>query len=625
MIKYLVLIIFLFLSNIAVFGQSNVVNIPYLEKLPIINGLPDEGVNVLGWRDFSRITKTNEHNNDFDIRYKIGYNHTYLYLLIESNSDSIIYRDRAYQNGDGFHFVVAKPNSDESTDEFCVLKFSPANVLKKQPAQKKFWYYNIDLSNKSLSSSTQFECQSFHGKSYFELLLPWSEVYPYHPLFSDSIGINLCFVKAIGYKEKNFYYLKYDKKIQNELSKREYALAKFEVPKSVPNPYSIVMLEQNNIQVGNNLHIKALSFSKVQSSINYTFTLRSADNFVYTNLFKETPISIGLNTNTFVMHVEKLSPGGYKVVWKSSDNCEGEIPFTILPEISLDKEKKLLDDLRDTLSQGDYNTMLFMLQNILSDYKKVRRYETAGDVRERFLTYCNYIVEMKRNNQLLSNKKDLFRRALLSKIDSTLQPYSIKVPVNFDRNTKYPLFVMLHGSGSTDENMLNTSLTESKFIEVAPFGRGTSNCFTTDGAQIDVKEVIDDVIKNYPIDTTKIIIAGFSMGGYGAYRIFYEYPKLFKGVAVFSGHPSMATNWIGEGFPDFLNTKYLSLFQNTSVFIYHSKNDLNCPFNLTELLVEKLTTIGARVEFVTTTEGGHGIIDKTNISTFYKWLNDIIE
>ena len=142
---------------------------------------------------------------------------------------------------------------------------------------------------------------------------------------------------------------------------------------------------------------------------------------------------------------------------------------------------------------------------------------------------------------------------------------------------------------------------------------------------MDVKEAIDDVIKNYPIDTTKIVIAGFSMGGYGAYRIFYEYPKLFKGVVVFSGHPNLPNYWLGKGHPDFLKPEYLKPFKNIPVFIYHSKNDMNCPYDLTKQLVEKLIKAGAKVEFVTTTEGGHGIIDKNHTEIYYKWLKDMIE
>jgi len=52
---------------------------------------------------------------------------------------------------------------------------------------------------------------------------------------------------------------------------------------------------------------------------------------------------------------------------------------------------------------------------------------------------------------------------------------------------------------------------------------------------------------------------------------------------------------------------------------------LNCPFYLTDQLVKKLTKAGAIVEFVTTAEGGHGVIDNNNLPEYYTWLKNGIE
>jgi predicted esterase len=607
------------------FGQQPVLNIPFMENLPTIDGLPDESLNRIAWQSFTNSEKSNDLNPDFTTRYKIAYSLNGLYLVIETESDSIIYRDRAYQNGDGFHLVIAKPDSGKATDEFYVLRFSPANETKNIPARKGVWYYNIDLSGKQLSASTQFVCKSKGGKSYFELALPWSEVYPYHPLFSDSIGFNFCFVKAVGEKDKNYYLLKKDNRIQSELSKREYVTAKFEPPVKPDKPVSLINIERRNITSGNNVNVKISSFAATESLVSYHFSIRSADDYSYISLYEDKQLSAGINSTAFVLPTENLLPGGYKLFWKCSDNSEGDIALSILPVLDYDKEKAGLVKVGNELSEGDYNTMLFTLQNLAKDTEKLKPYETAGAIREQFTNYLNTVEKIKNNPAFLSEKPGISRRAFLSAIDSTLQPYTIKLPGNFDPKKKYPLFVMLHGSGSDDQGMLNNQLTENDFIEIAPYGRGTSNCFTTDGAETDVIEAIEDAIKNFPVNASEIILAGFSMGGYGAYRIYHEYPGMFKGVAVFSGHPNLATKWLGEGFPDFLDPSYLKTFRNTPVFIYHSKNDLNCPYSLTIELVEKLRNKGAKVEFVTTSEGGHGIIDKENLPQYFKWVKRIIE
>ena len=82
-------------------------------------------------------------------------------------------------------------------------------------------------------------------------------------------------------------------------------------------------------------------------------------------------------------------------MWKCSDNSEGEIPLSILPVIDYDKEKADLDKLKPEISSGDYNTMLFMLQNLVNDYKTLKPYETAGALRERLNTYQTTINEIR--------------------------------------------------------------------------------------------------------------------------------------------------------------------------------------------------------------------------------------
>jgi predicted esterase len=278
--------------------------------------------------------------------------------------------------------------------------------------------------------------------------------------------------------------------------------------------------------------------------------------------------------------------------------------------------------LNPKISPGDYHSMHFMLKNIFNDLGKLKPYETAGAIRERYLKYKEVLAELGTTGY--ARNQGIYRRAFISAVDSTLQPYSIKIPKHYDQSRQYPLLVMLHGSGSDDQGMLNNPLTDGHFIELAPNGRGTSNCFTTDFAQIDVKEAIQDLISNYSIDTSKIILAGFSMGGYGVYRIFYEYPNLFKGISIFSGHPNLANRWIGEGHPDFLKDQYLLPFKDIPVFIYHSKNDLNCPYELTETLVDKLKKAGAKVESVIVEKSGHGIMETDKMPIYHEWLKSVI-
>ena len=606
------------------FPQTSRLHIPFLETLPVIDGLPDKFADEVQWHEFGYSEKSAETNPDVSERYKLMYDYSFLYLIVESGSDSIVCRDRAYQNGDGLHLVVARPDSDRATDQFYVLRFSPPDISRNIPAGKRVWYYNVDLGWKALGAKTKFACRSDRGKSYFELLLSWDDVYPYNPVFSDSIGINLCFVKAIGDKEKNYYFIKYDDRIQSELSRRKYADVIFEKPNRQPVS-SYAILDRRNIQIADSLNLRIISSTDDECTRSYRTGISSADGFPVSDSSAAVRLSRGFNVVGLSLPVRTLAPGDYTVRWSASDNSNGESAFTVLPRLNYKREVDNLDALRNRTTQGNYNTLRFMLESIFRDYSAIKPYETAGRIGENFISYHNYVSRLSSGTDSLANSRGIFRRAFVSGVDSSLQPYSIKVPKDFSPEKVYPLFVMLHGSGSDDRDVLDGKpLTQGNFIEIAPYGRGTSNCFTTDGAQTDVREAIEDAIRNYPIDTTRIIIAGFSMGGYGAYRIFYEFPKMFRGVAVFSGHPDLASRWIGPGHPNFLDEKYLKPFANIHLFIYHNRNDLNCPYELTEELVGKLRAAGAVVEFVTTDSGGHSLIDDENLNEYYDWLNSAV-
>lgn len=611
----------LFTFQVSLSLAQGSIKLKLLDNIPSIDGKP--GVD-LTWHNFPVIEKSNPDNKLPGARYMLGYDVEHLYMIIEYDSDSITSRDRAYQNGDGFHLVLSRVEYDQQrTKEFYVLRFSPPDIAINQPALKALWYYNVNLSGKQLSRNTKFSCDTSNGKCYMELLVPWQEVYPYHPLFTKEIGFNLCFVKAIGYSERNFYFLKEDPYIQWELRDRDYLPMTFEGLGEYKGRFTQARLSSLNVKELDTLGINIVANIDKDAMVNFAYNIRSVDMYSYSSGMKSLNFKKGINNQTISIALNNLKPGGYLMTWKSTGGFEGEIPFTLLSNIDYKQELDQLAKMKSSVLTGDYNSLHFMLRNITNSLTNLKPYEIAGEIRENFIKYQEIVDDL--SSQGYARKQGIYRRAFISEIDSSLQPYTIKIPMNYDNNKKYPLLVMLHGSGSDDQGMLDNTLTDGEYIEIAPFGRGTSNCFSTDNAEIDVKEAIHDVMNNYSIDSGKIILAGFSMGGYGAYRIFYEYPELFKGVAVFSGHPNLANKWLGVGHPDFLQDKYLKHFKNIPIFIYHSKNDLNCPYELTDQLIHKLKKAGAKLEIVTSDKSGHGIIDSDKISLLHNWLNSTIE
>lgn len=143
-------------------------------------------------------------------------------------------------------------------------------------------------------------------------------------------------------------------------------------------------------------------------------------------------------------------------------------------------------------------------------------------------------------------ERGLVVRGHRSAIDDSYQPYGLEIPDGLDLSKPVPLLVWLHGRGdkATDLHFLNQCRKRSQAfggffkdqdeaIVLHPFGR---QCVGWKHAgEIDVFEAIEAVKADYPIDPDRVILAGFSMGGAGAWHIGAHYRDRFCGVHAGAG------------------------------------------------------------------------------------------
>jgi len=611
MMKFKILIL-LMLSFLGYCNAQEIVH--YIQQKPLIDGVLDKQENLTNLKSFEIVKKSNKANEDVQASYYLGYGADFLYLYIEIDADNLVMRDRAYQNGDGFHMVIGKANPDMSaTDEFYVLAFSPdENAF----FHKRVWYHDIDLSAKKMGAEVKFKTKLENNKVAFELFLPWKSVYPYHPLFSEAIGFNLCFVKAIDKNEKNYYFVFDDDKIQNEQSKRKYSKLKFE---TADESFGISSyLASRNISSNEYPRIMTAGLVNKETTCKYTVKIFSGENQMVSKQYFTKTYAKGSFSDELILDKVHLDPAGYRIRIETNEK-EVDYYLSVLPNFDTELMQKRLDNLKKKISLGTYNTLSFYIEKLKDDRDELKEYETSLEIRTSVASISKYLEQIDAGIDPLKEKQDVFRRAFVSKIDSTLRPYSIYIPKNFDVEKKYPLLVHLHGSGQDDKALFLSPKIENDFIIIAPNARGTSNCYVTTNSQIDIEEAIEDVVGNYNIDESQIILSGFSMGGYGVYHTYYHHPDRYKAIAINSGHPNLGIKWGHAEGLNFLKKKNLKRFSNIPIFIFHGTRDMNCPFELTQKLVKQLEVNCCDVKFLTE-KTGHGKMNKENKAEYHNWL-----
>lgn len=137
--------------------------------------------------------------------------------------------------------------------------------------------------------------------------------------------------------------------------------------------------------------------------------------------------------------------------------------------------------------------------------------------------------------------KGRISRAFRSRVDGTPQPYRVIIPASYDKSKPSPLYIYLHGRGDTDlglgwiggQTRANGEVDGPTYIQLQVFGRA-NNSFRYPG-EVDVLEALAAVRKNYNIDSDRIVLAGFSMGGAGAWQIGLRNPDMFAGLSINAG------------------------------------------------------------------------------------------
>lgn len=128
-------------------------------------------------------------------------------------------------------------------------------------------------------------------------------------------------------------------------------------------------------------------------------------------------------------------------------------------------------------------------------------------------------------------------------ITGRIQPYALYIPESYDPDEPTPFLLNLHSLFATYNeyavlmpDQLKQLGEQRDSIVMIPEGRGGEGWWRAE-AELDVFEAWSDAAARYNLDFDRTSITGYSMGGYGTYKLAAQYPDLFAKAFSIVGPP----------------------------------------------------------------------------------------
>lgn len=198
--------------------------------------------------------------------------------------------------------------------------------------------------------------------------------------------------------------------------------------------------------------------------------------------------------------------------------------------------------------------------------------------------------------------------------------YLIHLPDDYSDNSseKFPLILFLHGGGERGNDIdLVKKYGVPRYMEEHedfPFIVVSPQCpFNTLWTmEMDsLYELLKEIIKNYNIDTSRIYLTGFSMGGFGTWHFAEAYPDLFAALV-----PVCGGTEDNIGFPE-----RIKKLKDIPIWTFHGAKDTKVPVEKTQELVEVLNGCNGNIKFTIYPEGYHKVWTSTYSNyEVYEWL-----
>jgi len=530
---------------------------------------------------------------DLDVKVSFAFDTDKFYLAVRALDDDIQKVDRSWRYGDGFLFTLVTDEGKERSRYVYQYAFDQqSQALLFRDGE----YLLLPVQD------VEFKFQQHSDGMDYEVAIPFTLLKPFTPFTYEKAALNLIYTDRDSSGGVSSVMVYPDQNFDTEASSvraGHFFLFQTAVPELAQEASVHTTLRKNFFLDGETIELRyAVNSDKSQEEM----TIRAAVLSESTEKQQEeTTLDLqpGLNAGTLPLTIGALPSGNY-TLRVTFMNQNGNPASETTDDIFVLNQGVLEEYRKSVAAYKAQEALEASLSNLeirfewLDEFYKKPNYEDISALGDWQGDIVSLIARLEKGEPAVFDGNTIKRYAHRSKIDDTLQPYSVFLPESFNPGTQYPLIVFLHGSG-TDERQLMSGLVSVfgtlEYPIIAPKARGLSSEYEGDSGE-DVFECIEHFISLFPnVRRDRVFLAGFSMGGTGTWRLGILRPDYFRGLIILSGR-------LDPGTADRL--------RDQNIFIVHGAKDLAVPIGNTRKAVEKLQAMGANVVYIEFPEGGHG-------------------
>lgn len=195
--------------------------------------------------------------------------------------------------------------------------------------------------------------------------------------------------------------------------------------------------------------------------------------------------------------------------------------------------------------------------------------------------------------------------------------YQVYVPANWNKKQKWPVILFLHGAGErgTDgviQTEVGVGTAIRRYSDRFPAIVVMPQCrkevgWVAETMQAQALKALDQSIKEFNGDSTRLYLTGISMGGYGTWGLAAKYPGKFAAYAPVCGGVARGNKTM---LPDVgtVADPYAAVAEKvgkTPVWIFHGSADKAVPTDESRKMNEALKAAGANVTYTEYEGVGH--------------------